>query len=256
MSRASMTMLNDSFKLTVAWHPKKSSHVRDEAFDIYHYACIGLMRFLSFNLSHMPFWPRSLERLRADPSYGFLEAGCSDQDIAGEQLFGCDLEQVFIDLGYRLFRDTDRLKASFAVGDLNADEATFNDGEPFQKLHGKIDIVFASSLLHMWDWDTQFKVATRLVKICRPKSGVMITGRQMRSTKGDHYTMTGMKDNAVHYRHDPETMERFWAAVGEATQSCWKVEAGLYWNEEIDQTKDMPWADEKMRMMWWCATRE
>lgn len=213
----------------------------------------------------MPFWPRVLERLRADPSSGFLDAGCcfgqeirflADQGIAGEQLFGRDLEQVFIDPGYRLFRDTDRLKASFAVGDLNADEATFDDGEIFQKLHDKIDIVFASSLFHMWDWDTQFKVATRLVKICRPKSGVMTAGRQMGSTKGDHYTMAGMKDNAVHYQHDPETMERFRGAVGEAIQSSWKVEAGLYWAEEVEKTKNMPWADDKMRMMWWCATRQ
>lgn len=62
------------------------------------------MRFLSFNLSRMPFWPRVLERLRTDPSSGFLDVGCcfgqeirflADQGIPGEQLFGCDLEQVF-----------------------------------------------------------------------------------------------------------------------------------------------------------------
>lgn len=223
------------------------------------------MRFLSFNLSRMPFWSRVLERLRADASSGFLDAGCcfgqevrflADQGIAGNQLFGCDLEQVFIDLGYRLFRDKDRLQAMFVVGDLSADEVHINDSEIAQKLNGMIDIVFASSLFHMWDWDTQFKVATHLVKICRQKSGIMITGRQMGSVQGDHYTMAGMKDGAVHYRHDPETMQRFWDAIGEATHTSWKVEAGLYWAEEVDQMRNMPWADDKIRMIWWCATRQ
>lgn len=225
------------------------------------------MRFLSFNLTHMPFWPQVLERLRTDPSSGFVDVGCcfgqeirflADQGISGNQLFGCDLEHVFIDLGYRLFRDQDRLKASFAVGDLCADEVLFLDSEIVQKLNGKIDIVFASSLFHMWDWNTQFKVASRLVNLCRQRPGVMITGRQLGSVEGDHYGMAGMKEGAqpVHYRHDPKTMDRFWSDIGKATQTSWKVEAGLYWAEELDQTKNMPWADDNIRMIWWCATRQ
>jgi len=70
-----------------------------------------------------------------------------------------------------------------------------------------------------------------------------------------HYEMKGMKDGASQYRHDVKTMEEFWSEVGEATQTTWKVEAGLYHGEEIDQTRDMPWWDENIQMIWWCATR-
>lgn len=86
----------------------------------------------------MTFWPWVLDRIRADPSSGFFDAGCcfgqeirflADQGIPGEQLYGCDPEQVFIVLGYRLFRDTERLQATFAVGDLSADDGHFNDGK-------------------------------------------------------------------------------------------------------------------------------
>lgn len=41
----------------------------------------------------------------------------------------------------------------------SADEVFFDGSEIVQKLHGKFDIVFASSLFHMWDWNTQFEVA-------------------------------------------------------------------------------------------------
>ena len=166
------------------------------------------MRFHSFSHSHMPFWPRVLERLRTDPSGEFLDVGCcfgqeirflADQGIPGKQLFGCDSEQVLIDLGYWLFRDEDRLKATFAVGDLCADEPHFDDSEIARKLKGKISFVFASSLFHMWDWNTQVKVATRLVNLCRQRSGVMITGRQLGSVEGDHYSMAGMKEGPRQY---------------------------------------------------------
>ncbi|KAJ5675453.1 hypothetical protein N7462_008350 [Penicillium macrosclerotiorum] len=239
--------------------------LRDEAFAVFHYACIGQMRFLSFNLSHMPFYKKLLERLQSNPTAVFLDAGCcfgqeirflADQGIPGSQLFGCDLEQVFIDLGYQLFRDKDTLDAKFVTGDLTEDDDQFHSGRLSQELAGKIDVIFASSLFHMWDYDTQLRVATRMAKFCTDKEGVMISGRQMGSLVGGHYNMAGMKDGAMHYRHDTKTMEDFWRKVGEATQTVWKLESGLYWGQELDQTKDAPWFDDNLRMMWWCATRQ
>lgn len=219
------------------------------------------MRFLSFNLSRLPFYTRVLDRLRADPSAGFLDAGCcfgqeirflADQGIPGRQLFGCDFEQVFIDLGYQLFRDKGRLDASFVTGDLTADSGT---GQLSETLSGKLDIVFASSLFHMWDYDIQVRVAARLVRLCRDRTGVMIAGRQLGSLLGGAYPMAGMKDGGVHYRHNVETIKGFWSDVGEVTQTRWTVEAGLYMGEEIEQNKSSPWADSNLRMIWWCATR-
>lgn len=237
---------------------------RDEAFQVYHYPCIGQMRFLSFNLSHMPFYPRVLERLRSDPEAGFLDAGCcfgqeirflADQGIPGRQLFGFDLEPVFVDLGYRLFCDKDRLEATFAIVDLAAGDGHFDSGELTQKLSGRIDVVFASSLFHMWDYELQLLVAIRLVRLCRDKPGIMITGRQLGSLLGGQYTVPIMGDGAQHYRHNVETMKGFWRDVEKATQTRWKVEAGLYMGEEVELTKKI-WNDDNVRMIWWCATRQ
>lgn len=226
------------------------------------------MRFLSFNLSHMPFWPRVLEWLRSDPEAGFLDAGCcfaqevrflaNQEGISDRQLYGCDLEKVFIDLGYRLFRDEGKLAATFVVGDLAvADDDVYEASDLAKTLRGKMDVIFASSLFHMWDYDVQLRVARRMVAMCRDREGVMITGRQMGSLLGGRYPMTGMKEGgSTNYRHNVETIKGFWHDVGEATNTRWTVEADTYWGEEMEQTKNAPWAEPNMRMIWWCATRK
>ncbi|KAE8141814.1 hypothetical protein BDV38DRAFT_295638 [Aspergillus pseudotamarii] len=240
--------------------------LRDKAFKVYHYPCIGQMRFLAFNFPRMPFYHRVLERLRTDPSTNFLDAGCCfgqeirhlvDQGIPGKQLFGCDLEQVFIDLGYELFRDKDHLEATFATGDLTADDPAFAGSPLSQNLSGKIDIIFASSLFHLWDYDTQVRAAIRLVQLCRDKTGVMITGRQLGSRLGGHYPIHGVDDKALHYRHNVESLKGFWRDVEVATQTRWKLEASFFVDDAVEQTKKVvPDYDSNAMMICWCVTRE
>ncbi|CAI7653251.1 unnamed protein product [Penicillium glandicola] len=238
--------------------------LRDEAFKVFHYACIGQLRFLSFHLPRISFYNKVLDHLRSDPTAGFLDAGCcfgqelrflANQGIPGSQLFGCDIEQVFVDLGYRLFLDRERLHATFAIGDLTTVPGQDGTSQLDEKLGGKIDVVFASSLFHLWDYERQLRAAVRLVGLCRSRAGVMITGRQMGSVLAGHYEINAIKDGAMHYRHNIESMRGFWSDVGEATGTRWEVEAGLYLAEELEQTKDAAWADSNIRMIWWCATR-
>ena len=223
------------------------------------------MRFLAFNLSRMPFYDRVVDRLRTDLSANFLDAGCcfgqeirslADHGIPGKQLFGCDLEQVFIDLGYRLFRDKDRLEATFATGDLTAEDTKFAGSQLMQIMSGKIDIIFASSLFHLWDYDTQVRAAIRLVQLCRDKSDVMITGRQMGSRLGGHYQMHGVKDGFLHYRHNVETLKGFWRDIEAATQTRWKFEASFFADEAVGQAKKVLSVDDNTAMICWCATRQ
>ncbi|KAL2828458.1 hypothetical protein BDW59DRAFT_49677 [Aspergillus cavernicola] len=233
--------------------------LREEAFQIYQYPCIGQMRFLSFNLSSHPLYERVLEYLRTSPDAGFLDAGCcfgqeirflAHQGIPGRQLFGLDLEQAFIDLGYQLFQDKDRLDATFASGSLTVD----NDSEELiQTIGGKIDIIFASSLLHLWDYKMQLKAATRLVRLFRDRVGVMFVGRQVGSLfAGDYHTeFNGM----VQYRHNIESIKGMWYDIGKATDTRWEVEAELKMEDLIEQVKHLAWADENMRMIWWSVTR-
>lgn len=223
------------------------------------------MRFLALNLRHMPFYQQVLDRLRTDPSANFLDAGCcfgqeirslADQGVPSRQLFGCDLEKPFIDLGYQLFRDQDRLEATFAAGNLTADDAVFAESELSRKMAGKMDIIFASSLFHLWDYETGLVAAKRLIKLCRDKPGVIITGRQVGSLLGGHYPMLGVDSKAFHYRHNFETLKGFWKDIEEATQTRWRVEASYIADDAIEKAKNaLPGYDENTRVLCWSATR-
>ena len=127
------------------------------------------MRFLTHNLSLLPFYTTVLEHTRSGET--FLDAGCCfgheirylvQDGVHSSQLYGFDLEPDFIELGYHLFRDRDRLQAIFVSGDILA-EPTMPEGQELARLQGQIDIVFASSFLHVWDWDDMIKAAKSLV---------------------------------------------------------------------------------------------
>ena len=71
------------------------------------------MRFFSFNLRRLSFYIEVFERLRAGAT--FCDVGCCfGQEIRHlvfyggidfTQLYGFDLEQEFVEMGYELFRD-------------------------------------------------------------------------------------------------------------------------------------------------------
>lgn len=247
--------------------------VRDEAFNVYPYPCLGSMRFLSFKLPRVPVYDRILDLLRFKPNTHFLDVGCcvgqevrylASQGIPTRQLHGSDLEPSFIDIGFRLFRDRDALAGNFVTGDLLAPPDVYHQCPLAKTLDGKIDVIWAGSLFHMWDYEDQVLVATRLVDLCREKGGVMIAGSQLGSLLGGRYVVKNIEgmneapDAArAHYRHNVETIKGFWCDVGERSGTRWTVEAGLFEQEDaVEMGKTQAWGDENTRFIWWCATRE
>lgn len=251
---------------------KVAQHVfalRDEAYAVYRYPCISQMRFLSFNLSHMPFYHRLLELLRSSPTGGFLDAGCcfaqeirflANEGIPHSRLYGCDLERVFIDIGYRLFLDEGKLGAKFVTGNLTEpDESAYLSGPMAQELGGKMVAIFASSLFHLWDYEDQLLVAKRMVAMCEDRTGVIIAGRQLGSYLGGRYPANRMREDGEKtktYRHNEQTIRGLWHEIGEATGTQWTVDTATYMAEEIEQNRHAPFAEPNMCMIWWCATRK
>ncbi|KAL6713339.1 hypothetical protein ACLMJK_008804 [Lecanora helva] len=239
--------------------------IRDEAFKVWPYACIGQVRFLSYTIPHHPYYEPTLTRLRAGAT--FLDAGCCfgqelrflvhQEGIPGKQLYGFDLEQGFLDMGYELFRDRERLGAGMFVGNLLADgdDSAAPEAQQLHAHEGKMDIVHVASVLHSWRWDNQVRAAKRLVKLSKPQAGSMIIGNQMGSVNAGHYPMpTGIGYN---YRHHEASMMRFWEQVGEETASKWKVESGLFLPAVVKENLEHSWAksDPGLRMIWFMATR-
>ncbi|KAI9813674.1 MAG: hypothetical protein M1827_003745 [Pycnora praestabilis] len=235
---------------------------RDKAFNIWSYACIGQVRFLDFTLPKLPYWSQVLPRLRSGAT--FMDAGCCFgqeirflvfvEGIPATQLYGFDLEPAFIDMGYELFRDRDKLHANMLSGNVQADP-TAPDQRYLTDLVGTMDIVHAASLLHSWGWDDMIIATKRLVSLTRKQPGSIVIGNQMGSLDAGQYPMPTGK--GFNYRHNVDSMERFWRQVGEETGSSWKVESGMFLPAVVKENMEHSWAksDPNLRMIWFCATR-
>ncbi|PYH41198.1 uncharacterized protein BP01DRAFT_328182 [Aspergillus saccharolyticus JOP 1030-1] len=240
--------------------------LRDEAFDIFPYPCIGQMRFLSWHLGRLPFYEKVLAHLRASPANGFLDAGCCvgqemrhlvhRASIPAAQLYGFDLEPGFFELGYKLFRDNaETFPATFVSGDLGVEDEDWARGQIVAAVRGKVDVVWAGSLLHFWDYEGQVRGVQRLIGLTRDKPGTVVCGRQMGSTVAGMYELTGLMDRTMHYRHDVGSLQDLWREVEARTGSKWEVQAGLEVGETTVKMRNMSFVDDNARVIWWCATR-
>ena len=199
-------------------------------------------------------------RQRLSQGAAFLDAGCCfgqelrflrfNEEVPAAQLHGFDLEPTFIELGYELFRDKDTLGATMLAGDLFS--AKSND---LAMLDASMDIVHAASVLHSWAWDDMIVAAKRLIAFTKPQAGSMVIGNQMGSLDAGEYPMpTGKGTN---YRHNVESIKRFWCQIGEETGTRWEIEAGMYLPAVVKENQQHSWAtaDPSMRMIWFSATR-
>ena len=186
-----------------------------------------------------------------------LDVGCCfGQDMRklivdgapAENLFGLDKERGFIDLGYDLFGDRGTLRSHMVVAD--AADATAD----LSALEGKIDIIFLSSFLHLWDWKGQVTVAKRLVALCAPKKGTLLVGRQLGTTVPVEFPL--QSPTQLTFRHNVDSFTELWKVVGEETGTRWQVEASLYMGPEVSKNKNQDWADPNMRMMQFSVVRD
>ena len=177
-----------------------------------------------------------------------------NEKVPATQLYGFDLEPAFIDMGYKLFQDRDKLHANMLSGDVLADPNS-PKSEDLTALEGSMDIVHAASLLHCWGWDDMITATKRLITLTRKQPGSMVIGNQMGSLDAGQYAMPTGK--GFSYRHNVNSMEHFWSQVGEETGSSWKVESDMFLPPVVKENLEQSWAksDPNLRMIWFCARR-
>ncbi|KAE9375707.1 methyltransferase domain-containing protein [Stipitochalara longipes BDJ] len=199
--------------------------IRDEAWNVWPYPCIGQFRFLDLSISHSPHYPAILERLKTGDE-NFLDLGCCfGQDLRklaadgapSEHLYGSDLRPEFFDLGYKLFRDKDRLKSKFIVGDV------FDPSSLLSELDRKIDIIYAASFLHLFGYDDQIKICKRIIKLLKEKKDSVVLGRQVGDSIAGEQTPRN-DPTRTRWRHNEESFKKMWEEVGKLTASKWRVE--------------------------------
>lgn len=236
-----------------------SASQRDRAFSVSPYPCIGQVRFLGDRWATNPYFQNGfLPRLRAGAT--LLDVGCGlgqeirflvfDYGIDSSRLYATDIEARLIDLGYELFRDRDRLKATFFAADI-LDPA---QSEVFDRLRGGSDLIHASHFFHVWDWEGQITVAKNVAALSRGP-GAMVAGMQIGSKDAGSYAMFKVHTGTgAHYRHSAESWKRFWKQVGNETGTKWRAEYHEMYSQAIEESRDAWWAKNDPGMTVFCFT--
>jgi SAM-dependent methyltransferase len=180
-----------------------------------------------------PNYPTILQRLKTGDE-NFLDLGCCfgqeirrlvHDGVPSSHLWGTDLRPEFFELGYKLFQDKDTLKSNFIAADI------FDPSSPLKDLEGKIDIIYAGSFLHLFNYEQQIAVCKRIVEILRARKGSFVLGRQVGNLEaGEKVHRTNAAQSM--FRHNEESFKKMWAEVGEATGTKWKVDAKLFEHSE------------------------
>lgn len=210
----------------------------------------------------MPYLEQSfLPRLRQGAR--LLDVGCGfgqdlrflifEYGIDSSQLYGTDIEAGLLELGYDLFCDRDKTKATYFAADLldPAKSAAFTD------MTGTLDLIQASQFFHCWDWKEQVIVASNVVALSAGP-GATISGTQVGSKDAATYEI--LKSCAVsgfHYRHSADSWKRFWEEVGDETGTQWDVQYHEIFSQAVEASRTAWWArnDPGMTMFWYSVTR-
>ncbi|KAL6241301.1 hypothetical protein RBB50_011774 [Rhinocladiella similis] len=204
--------------------------IRDQGWAILPFPCIGQFRFLELERTLTdPRYEVALTRLRHGGSTeALLDVGCFVGQIVRAlafngadpaKLYGTDLEQAYLDLGFDLFRDSGKMDRShFIAGDM-----LLEPRDPrLDAFVGKFTLIHTSSFFHLFDWSLQIKAAKRCVEFMNPKMpNVMVFGGMIgREEPGDIH---GPGQSKL-FMHNAESWARLWGEVGEATGTQWQTE--------------------------------
>ncbi|KAJ4397042.1 hypothetical protein N0V93_001266 [Gnomoniopsis smithogilvyi] len=210
--------------------------IRDKSYAIYKYPCLGRWRFLPLYLPGFPEYQNILSRLKSGEK--LLDAGCcfghvlrqlALSGVPAENLAGADVHKEFIDLGYELFQDRDRFQARFVVGDV------LNSSPSLDSLDGQFSIIHASSFFHLFGWDDQVKIGTRLVRFFQPESTTaMVVGRQVGRYEAPSVEAwreeqaRGVEGKSKNYHHDLKSWQLMWDEIGGKTGTMWEVSGEFF----------------------------
>ncbi|EMF17164.1 uncharacterized protein SEPMUDRAFT_24299, partial [Sphaerulina musiva SO2202] len=191
--------------------------VRDRAWAVFKYPCVGNYYFLEFSISQSEHYQSVLDRLRCGEKLLDL-ACCFGQDIRklihdgapASSVYGSELEPGFVDLGFELFQDRDRLGPNILSGDFFADDVAGLVREQF-------DMVHAASFFHLFSWDDQVEAVSRAIRLLRPQAGSMVFGRQTAVSHAKEVDHPANKRTGKMFRHDMSSFTRLVQEVGERT---------------------------------------
>lgn len=161
---------------------------RDKAWGIFPWPCIGEFWFLSFGLSKHPLY-HTVVIPRLKSGHSLLDLGaCMGQDLRkcvfdgapAHNLYASDLFPDYEALSHDLWRDRHTFPPDhFLADDILADNDRFTQGALMTNLGpGQTDMIVINMFMHLFDHDSQPKVATRILRLLSHRPGSIILGSQ------------------------------------------------------------------------------
>ena len=200
----------------------------------------------------MNVWPEILKR--AITGATILDLGCSfghnlrllaANGVETTSMYAIDINKEIWDLGFDLFRDRSKMKATFI-------HCNLLDSPPIlQELDGKVDIIIACEFLHCFNQKQQHLATKNIVQFSRP--GSVVIGYQ----RAHPDSCEVVQPYAVMYFHNLDTFRDMWRQVACETGTNWQVEV-----EMVDLTEwglekeDCEWMERPWKGINFVVTRE
>ncbi|KAK5046340.1 hypothetical protein LTR84_008484 [Exophiala bonariae] len=219
------TLLKEYSNIQVGAQRAHIIRIRDQAYEKYPYPCLGRWRFLDLDLSSHPLYNTEIlpaltpkehkqeDSARADADWLFLDLGCClGQDVRKlifdganpSRLRGADLRPEFIEIGYSLFGDKATFPPSHFIAP--ADVFDFSPSSSLAQLDGKVGILHACAVFHLFDLDEQKTFAQRVLRLLNPqRKTVLLVGGQAANINAGEWG-----EDRRRYRHNEDSWRRFW----------------------------------------------
>ncbi|TVY84629.1 Methyltransferase trt5 [Lachnellula suecica] len=224
--------------------------VRDEAWDHYPFPSIGLLLFQDLGLTgdDLPkddpeitqkiqtAYQTILSKLKNRGR--FLDVGCMfAQDTRKlvydgapiSSVYGCDIRGDYITHGYKLFRDIHIIPPErFFAADI------LDEGDThLKRLEGKLDVINAVHLMHVFSIEDQRKLVRRVITMLKQKPGVMFTGRTSGNLTSGYHELTNAESTTKSaegkiWEHTPESFKEMWKEESEAMNTQWDVDCWFW----------------------------
>lgn len=201
--------------------------------------------FLLPGIAGLPEFPEVLEVTKR-PHANIIDLGCGlGQDlrllaahgVPTDRMWALDIEGQLWNLGFDLFRDKDRMQASF----INADflKAELDATSQLGALQGKVDLIMASQFLHLFDWEGQLAASKKIVSLSKP--GTMLVGFQQGREQAREY----IRPWGMMFYHNRESFIRLWDLVQQQTQTRWRLQVSAVPLQQWGmQDEDLTWMPE------------
>lgn len=199
---------------------------RDKAWKVFQYPCLGVYAFLNLPIVNAPQYDEVLQHIKDGAT--FLDLGCCFGQIIrklvfdgapGENLTGSELKPAFVELGFELFRDRQKLSATFTIGDFFEADVGGLQGQLF-------DYIYGGAFFHLFTWEEQVEAISRAVSLLKQKPGSMILGWQT----GAEIAKSRIHDTARSgkiFSHNEYSLEKLVAEVSDKLEVELSVEVRI-----------------------------